>query len=127
MPTVEMTGEQWTTDAIPFSANCAKMRAANMSKKMPPLMLKGMKTLVDKMGVITGLPLSSKVTVNIKLPAAAAGLPGAPSGPITTTNEVTEVSDAPLADELFAVPADYKKVDAPKPAATGGPAPGGAI
>ncbi|HVK03897.1 MAG TPA: hypothetical protein VM490_10490 [Armatimonadaceae bacterium] len=117
LPTITLQGEQWTTEDFALPANCAKMRGGQMLRSMRATLGKGAQDIADKLATMKGSPLSSKVVVTVK---ANADLPGVPKDPIVTTTEVTSVSEEALADALFAVPADYKKVDPPAAPGPGG-------
>ncbi len=124
LPTITLKGEQWTTEAVTLPANCANMRSAQMLRTMRATMGNGISQIAEKLGEMKGAPLSNKVTVTMK---AQAEIPGLPKDPIVTTSEVTGVSEEALSDDLFAVPADYKKVDppaVPTPGLPGAGAPG---
>lgn len=126
MPTITMKGIQWTTDAVTLPANCAKMLQSQFARRVPPFLASGMKPLMDQMATIKGTPLSNQVTVSFIVSAAAGGLPGMPKEPIITTTEVKSVSEEPLDESLFTVPADYTLVEAAQPG-TPAPPPAGAV
>jgi hypothetical protein len=122
-PTIIMKGEQWTTEAIALPIQTSKLVQANFTKNMPAFLQKGMKPFLDKMATIPGFTLSNTMSIEFMRAPGAPDMPGFPKEPIVTVTEVKELSEAPLEDALFAPPADYKEVQAPKPA---GPGRGGA-
>jgi hypothetical protein len=72
-----------------------------------------LKTLAEKIATIKGTPLSSRIEVIIKPgdgKAPDVNVLPIPKDPIIVVNEVKSISEDPLADSLFTVPADYKKV-----------------
>jgi hypothetical protein len=76
--------------------------------------------VVSEMGKIKGFPIEETISMNgiPGLPALSAE-PGSGPGPILTiVSSADTVDEAPLGDDLFAIPTDYKKVDPPVP--TGG-------
>jgi hypothetical protein len=127
--TVTIDGEQWTTEAITFPSTAvgATPSPANMLKFLPPTMMKGAKVIAEKMALIKGVPLATTTTTKMELPPAflammsQSGAGEMDNKPITSTMEVTSISEDTLDDALFAPPADYKKVDAPKPTMPGLP------
>jgi hypothetical protein len=117
LPIITINGEQWTTEEITLPVDYRKFAQSNFMRSMPPMMAKGIKDMVDKMADIKGIPLSSIITVTVKPsekapPQAASAFP---KDPIVTTTEVKSITEGPLDDALFTVPADYKEVKAPAP------------
>ena len=86
-----------------------------------------LKSRSEKLATIKGTPLSSRIEVTIKpgdSKAADANVLPLPKEPIVVATEVKTISEDPLDDALFAVPAGYKKVDVlAKPTAPVAPAP----
>jgi hypothetical protein len=122
LPTITISGEQWTTEEITLPVDYRKVTQSNFMRSMPPMMAKGIKDMVDKMAEIKGLPLSSVITVTVQ-PSASAPPQAAsafPKDPIVTTTEVKSIVEGPLDDALFTVPADYKEVKAPASNIPGG-------
>ncbi|MBC8102650.1 MAG: hypothetical protein H7Z41_08695 [Cytophagales bacterium] len=124
IPNIESTvkGEQWFSESIAAPATCARMAKANFVSSLPlPIAgaSEGLKTLADKISAIKGTPLSSRIVVTLKAgdgKAADANVLPIPKDPIILTTEVKTITEDPLADSLFTIPAEYKKVDvAPKP------------
>jgi hypothetical protein len=129
LPTITISGEQWTTEEIALPVDFRKVAQSSFMRSMPAMMAKGIKDMVDKMAEIKGLPLSNIITVTVKASASAPPQAAAafPKDPIVTTTEVKTITEGPLDDALFTVPADYKEVKAPATAMPGVPgAPGGA-
>jgi hypothetical protein len=128
LPTVKLEGEQWTTEAITVPPGYARLNAIVGVGAMRRALGKGLDPLTDKLTTIKGVPLSSRETTTFVFadpnsPFAAQ----APKNPVVKTTEVTSVSEAPIGDDLFALPADYKKVETPAPPAAPKPvAPAGA-
>lgn len=122
-PTIIMKGEQWTTEGITLPIQTGKLVQSNFAKNMPPFLQKGMKPFTDKMATIPGFTLSNTMSMEFVRAPGAPDMPGFPKEPIVTITEVKELSEAPLEDALFAPPAGYKEVPAPK---AGGPGGGGA-
>jgi hypothetical protein len=114
LPTITITGEQWTSDDVKFPLDYQKIAQSNFARNVPPMMAKGMKEMVDKLAAIKGFPLSSVVTVSFILPPNAPATLAAniPKDPIVTTTEVKTISEESLDDSLFVVPTDYKEVKA---------------
>ena len=109
-------GEQWVSESIVSPAVCERMAKSSFLNSLPiPTAMagSGLKTLSEKMAAIKGTPLSSRIEVRIKPgngKSADANVLPIPKDPIIVVNEVKSVSEAPLDDSLFTVPADYKKV-----------------
>lgn len=102
LPVVSIQGENWVTDAIKLPTGT--MNPANIMQAMSP----GMKSLVDKLSAIKGVPLESTQTVT------TTGNPMlAKMGPQVIKNVPRSLSEAPLPDSLFKVPAGYTKVVRP--------------
>jgi len=124
--TTTIKGEQWATEAVTGSVPCERMSRLMLSRSLPAsvaTMGSGVKDILDKVAQIKGLFLSRRVQITMKLdnPKSDAGMP-IPKDPIVYTTVVKSLSEAPLEDSLFAVPADYKKIEAPAtPAAPGAP------
>ncbi len=125
MMTLSMRGEQWTTGAVKLPARSGATSTsalmANLGSRMP-----GMKPLMTEMSKIKGVPLQSTMTQSF----SGMAMPGAPQTPITITTQAVSVSEAPLPDSLFRVPAGYKLVKNATPEAMGGvrrPGLGGAM
>jgi hypothetical protein len=112
LPTIVMEGEQWVTESVQVPA---KAVANSMSALAS---LPGMKNLMDKLASIKGLPLESRITMTFK-----GGPPNARNmKPQVTSSVASSLSEAPLSDSLFKIPADYTKQ-----AAGGFPGMGGAM
>ena len=110
--TIQMNGEQWTTDAVKLPAGSKSLVMSMMSG--PAKAIPGLSPLMDKFAQIKGLPLSATLTQAFKQSAAMMAMGGArsnvPPKPITVTTNVLSLSEKPLAATLFAVPAGYQKV-----------------
>ena len=75
--------------------------------------LKGMEDVQKELAKITGLPLSSEVTINSEYsaPEGVGGIP--PASTQTIDTDVDSVSDEDLDDSLFQIPSDYKSQGSP--------------
>jgi hypothetical protein len=109
-------GEQWVSESIAAPAACERMAKSSFMNALPiPTALAGtgLKTLSEKMALIKGTPLSSRIEVTIKPgdgKAPDVNVLPIPKDPIIVVSEVKSISEDTLADSLFTVPADYKKV-----------------
>ena len=75
--------------------------------------------MIKQLSSIQGFPIARHIDRDDHLSRRAvpfAAMAGGGNDPIkiTSKNEVKTISDAPLTDDMFAVPADYKKVDKPE-------------
>jgi hypothetical protein len=102
MPVISIQGENWVTDAIKMPGGV--INPANLMQSMSP----GMKNLVDKLSAIKGVPLESTQTVTTSGNAALSKM-----GPQVIKNVPRSLSEAPLSDSLFKVPAGFTKVTRP--------------
>jgi hypothetical protein len=99
LPTIVMEGEQWVTESVQVPAKAVSNSMSAMAS------LPGMKNLMDKLASIKGLPLESRITMTFK-----GGPPNAQNmKPQVTTSVASSLSEAPLSDALFKVPAGYTK------------------
>lgn len=103
--TMKLEGEHWTTEGLELRTNAQQMMASSALRLLGPMM-QGMKPLTEKMNVIKGTPLSSKMTITLTTGQALAG--AALKEPMVITSEAKSIGNDPLADTLFKVPADYK-------------------
>ena len=110
---VKIEGEQWATDAVMLSAAAQRVAAAGFAQSLGPL-VQNAKPLTDKLATLKGTPLSRRVVATV---TSDQELPGLPDGPVVATLDARSVSEGPLDDALFAVPADYKLAETPPPAA----------
>jgi hypothetical protein len=115
---VTLNGEQWTTETLTVpTLGAAVPGASTFLNAMPPLLAKSDAKLKTQMAAIKGYPLLSAVSVTVTMPKdspfaeMAAG--AFPTKPITARTEVKQLSEDPLPDDLFAVPAGYKQVEPP--------------
>lgn len=114
LPTMEMKGEQWATESLSLPSAFQKAGLNNMARRMPPMMVKGMKPLIDELAKIKGAPLSSRMSMSFIVPPGSPAAGSVPKEPIVTTTEVKSISEETLSDSLFEIPTGYKKVEAPK-------------
>lgn len=112
LPTMKISSEVWTTESIAVPPGYTKMAATAATRAVGP-MAKGMKPLTDKLASLKGMPLLTKQTMTF---ISEQALPGLPKEPIVTTTEVLSISEDELPDSLFAIPADFKKIDPAAPA-----------
>lgn len=109
--TMTMEGEQWTTEALKLSSSAQRAVVTSVLQMLGPMM-QGAQPLMEKMASIQGAPLSGRMTMRF---TSAQALPGLPKEPMVVTTEVKSVSEAPLSDTLFRVPAGYKKAEPQMP------------
>ena len=88
--------------------------------------MQDMKPLMDKMSAIKGAGLASQMTITMPQSplagmAGGANAPAAGSLKITMTSEAKSVTQEPLDDALFTIPADYKQAAPPAAAPGAGP------
>ena len=96
MPTIVLSGENWVTEAVNVPRGAVANSLSGLSA-MP-----GMNAIMQKFATMKGVPLESKVTTTFK--------GGPPSlKPQTTTTLASSLSESPLSDALFQVPAGYTK------------------
>lgn len=116
--TMKIEGEQWASEAVKVPVRVQRMMTTALMRPMGAMM-PGMKSLLEKMAAVKGLPLSSRMTMTMTPGQAMAG--AAPRG--NTMTAVTEVRSvdrkAVLPAALFAIPAGYRKVE-PGPGMSGG-------
>lgn len=115
LPSFTLSGDQWTVVTADSEA-VNKTRATGMLSQLPPGMGKGLKPLMEKMSTIKGIPLESVQTMKITPnPSAPEEMKAQfPTEPLVSDTKTLTVSETDLDDALFAVPADYKKIEAPK-------------
>lgn len=128
--TTTVTGEQWVTETLTIPTDATSLARNKMLKQLP-VSVKDLEQVGAQMGIMKGFPLSSITTVKIDLPEQLKAMMASQGGgktnePIVSVTEVTSISEDPLDDALFTVPAGYKKVEAPRPKAPPLGAPGGA-
>ncbi len=115
---------RWTTSDVKMAV------APDVLEKFSPEQLtfkglKGMEDVQKELAKITGLPLSSEVTINSEY-SAPQGVGGVPPASTQTIDiDVDSISDEDLDDSLFQIPTDYKNRGAvqshlPGPGAGGG-------
>jgi len=111
-----MKGETWATEAITLSAKTTRLASVfSMGNGIA-----GLKPFTEKLASIQGVPLSFEITQTMTPIAAPNPDPNAPKlRPInmTVTSKVVSISEDPLPDSLFKIPAGYKKMS---PVATKG-------
>jgi len=130
MPTITMSGDQWTTDSLDISGTLSGSQTDLLGKTLGPLVMGGMSDIVKTMSKIKGFPLLGTMSMSITFPKGSdlgAAMAKAMPSKMVMTNEVKSLSEDPLPDDLFIIPTDYTKVDAPAnpliPAAPAAPAP----
>lgn len=121
LPTVIVQGENWVTESVALPAGAGSGSFAALAQQVP-----GMRGALQKLANMKGLPLETRITTTVK-----GGPPNMPSRARSGngfSTVATSLSEAPLPDSLFRVPADYK--EAPRQARPGGmpgsPRPGAA-
>ncbi|GAB4458118.1 MAG: hypothetical protein OHK0029_18900 [Armatimonadaceae bacterium] len=113
LPTVMISGENWVSDTIQFPIDPNKLMSQSM-QGMLSMFGAGMKDFQEKMAAIPGYPLETRTLVEVVFPPTAPKeMIGETPGPVTTTTTVTSISEEPLPDSLFDIPADYEKVTGP--------------
>ena len=127
--TMKIAGEEWTTDAVALPTGATSMSTGALGKMMMGPMAGGMKSMAKQMAEIKGFPLLTVMTMTFVIPEGSPAAQAFGDGPppkITLRAEVKSIAETALDDSLFAVPADYKKIDAPMAIpgipATGAPA-----
>lgn len=129
---VEMSGEEWVTDAVrlPGKGLSGAFTALGGGTSQLP----GTRELTDKLAKIKGLPLAQTETIigtglfgaflsGARAPQATGPRPKGPMrGGFRLSSEATSVTEGPLPASLFQIPAGYKKEDvvSPMPGAPGG-------
>ena len=114
--TIQMNGEQWTTEAVKMPASGNSLVVSMMSG--PAKSVPGLAPLMAKFAQIKGLPLSATLTQTIKQSAAMMAMGGASAKvpqKISTTTEVVSLQESPLPDSLFVVPTGFQKVTVKTP------------
>ena len=116
LPSFLITGDQWTVETPETSAAAAKLRAASLQQRMPPGMSKGLKPLLDKLALVKGFPVEQKQSFKIVISDAAPQemKEQAPKNPLIVETKTITLSEAVIADTVFVVPADYKKIALPQ-------------
>lgn len=116
--TINIKGEQWATEAVKLPANSGLSNVRMMQSGLNRI--PGLKSFAATMSKIKGLPLEGVSTQQMVMNMGAAmggagGAGGAPAKPMVMTMKTQPVSlsEAPLPDSLFAIPAGYRKVAAP--------------
>jgi hypothetical protein len=113
---VRMDGSAWIAKSGPgvaeytaFQAVSAKQSLSTLSQSMPGLGSMGLDRLIESFAGASGLAYLTELTLAIEGGGEMAGLLKQ-FGDMKFTNRVTDVSTAPLSDDLFTVPADYKVI-----------------
>lgn len=107
--------ESWTVEGLSLDAKAIQQQNLGMMR-MFTRMLPGAAALQDKMAGVKGYPLASNTRITF---TSALPLPGLPDKPMTIKNEVISLSEDPLPDTLFQVPADFKEVPPETPGIPG--------
>ena len=112
LPTIMISGQQWTTEDIPYKMDVAKVARVTMLRSLPPMMAKGVKEISEKLAMMKGFPLSSVVTLKFALSkdAPAEFASRIPKDAIVTTTEVKSIVQTPLDEALFTIPEGYSEV-----------------
>lgn len=115
--TVTLTGPVWIVKGAPGTADWANFYKQAATKgfifgdpraaKGSPGQARAMVEMYRKMAEIGGIAYETETNIKLEGSGPMAGLM-AKMGAVSSTTSVTDVSAAPLADDLFAVPAGYK-------------------
>ena len=114
LPTITISGDQWTIDS-PDASAAAKNRTASLLAKLPTGTGNGLKGIGEKMATITGIPVEQTQRFKIAAEGMVDTSSTEPRELVTTTQiKTASLSEAPLPDSLFVVPSDYVRVAPPK-------------
>lgn len=114
--TMTLQGEHWTTDAVDAAAAGAPNAASRLMQSNP--LFRNVKALGEKLAVIKGFGLESSMTMTMKSALPIPGMDGAK--PLVVKTQTLSLREDPLADDLFALPKGFKKVEPPAPGGLGG-------
>lgn len=100
LPTITITGENWVAEQVNLPPGAAAASLSNLAA------FPGMKPLMEKFSKIKGVPLEATVSI---------GIAGGPQGGHNQKmiSVATALSETPLDDSLFAVPAGFTKTESP--------------
>lgn len=125
LPSVQIQGEQWTTESLVTSAPVERMQRLNFLRRIPGVEQGSLRPLLEQMATIKGLPLYNRVTVRTaavskmeRETAAEAKKNGKGDGTLTvvTITEAQQIREEALPDSLFTIPEGYtEKTDVPRP------------
>jgi hypothetical protein len=123
LPTLEIEGEYWLSEAGAVRATSSKNKMALLPSfaqtlTEAPMTEALLSSLVKKMAKTKGFPLASRVTLKIQSPQRpSAPQPDEPESdapePVVITTTVQSITEEPLDERLFQVPEDYQKVEPP--------------
>lgn len=113
---IDMGVELWTTTDVKTRFVTADLYNS-LGRFMRGVNLAGIDQVKSELAKVKGFPIEETVTLS-----AIPGIPndaGSGTGPfISVVSAPDSVTEAPLGDDVFSIPGDYKKVD--PPVATGG-------
>jgi len=111
---IDMSVDLWTTSDL--KTPYAKQNLLrSLGQFLRGMSFTGASQLVTELGKVNGFPIAQTVSLTT-IPGLPDAPAGAASGPMVTVDVTPEsVTEAPLADDLFTIPADFKKVDRPGP------------
>jgi hypothetical protein len=100
LPTITITGENWVAEQVNLPPGASAASMSNLAA------IPGMKPLMEKFSKIKGVPLEAAVNIDV-----SGGAQGGRNQKITSV--ATALSETPLADSLFTVPAGFTKSEPP--------------
>jgi hypothetical protein len=110
---VRMDGSAWVAKSGPgvaeymaFQSASAKQSLSTLTRAMPGIGSMGLDRIMESFSGASGLAYLTELKMEIEGGGEMAGLLKQ-FGDLKFTNRVTDVSTAPLSDELFTVPSDY--------------------
>ena len=101
LPSMQLEGEFWLTDSSLLPEGVKSPALAQIRPALPDGPFS--RPLLDRLNKLKMLPLSSRLTLTMKMPGQEQ------ANAITITTEVAAITEAPLANSLFTLPLDYKK------------------
>jgi hypothetical protein len=111
-----MDGSAWVAKSGPgiaeymaFQSASAKQSLSTLTRAVPGFGSMGLDRVIESFAGASGLAYLTELKMEIEGGGEMAGLLKQ-FGEMKFTNRVTDVSTAPLADDLFIVPADYTVV-----------------
>jgi hypothetical protein len=109
-PTIIMSGDEWATEAVTLPPGAATAAANIMGKFMSGPTMGGLKEFTKQMSAIKGLPLLGTLTMTFSFPKDSPLQAMSDQIPkkLVVQTVAQSISEAPLTDDLFAIPADYK-------------------
>jgi hypothetical protein len=113
---ISMDGSLWVAKSGPgvaeyvaFQAASTKQSMGTMMRALPGMGSGGLDRLMESFAGAAGLPYLTEMKMSIQGGGEMAAMMKQ-VGDMKMINRVTDVSTAPVADDLFTVPADYKVV-----------------